>query len=84
MLVAIVFMSGRIVRPIRTVEGETMIVADLSFAAGDHYDTAVLDRIGTRRDEIGDLATAFSSLVSSLEQNIGARVAVEGELERRR
>ena len=80
MLGAIVFMSGRIVRPIRTVEGETMIVADLSFAAGDHYDTAVLDRIGTRRDEIGDLATAFSSLVSSLEQNIGARVAVEGEL----
>ena len=80
MLGAIVFIAGRIVRPIRTVEGETMIVADLSFAAGDHYDTAVLDRIGTRRDEIGDLATAFSSLVSSLEENVGARVAVEGEL----
>ncbi len=80
MLIAIVFMAGRIVRPIRAVEGETVIVGDLSFAAGDHYDTAVLDRIGVRNDEIGDLARAFSTLVSSLEQNVGARVAVEGEL----
>lgn len=80
MLGAIVLMAGRIVRPIRAVEGETVVVGELSFAAGDHYDTQVLDKIGTRNDEIGDLAAAFSALVSSLEQNVGARVAVESEL----
>ena len=72
--------SGRIVRPVRKLENETDVIGELSFAAGDHYDTAPLDKIAERKDEIGDLAGAFSRLVGSLEENIGARVAVEGEL----
>jgi serine phosphatase RsbU (regulator of sigma subunit)/anti-sigma regulatory factor (Ser/Thr protein kinase) len=80
MFVGIWVVSGRIVRPLRAVEAETDVVRDLSFAAGDHYDTATLDHIAVRRDEVGDLAGAFSRAVSSLEENVKERVAVEGEL----
>ena len=77
---AIWLLAGRITRPIRTLEHETEVIGGLSFAAGDHYDTATLDGVSERHDEIGDLAGSFSRLVTSLEENVGARVAVEGEL----
>ena len=80
MLGGIWLLAGRITRPIHTLEHETEVIGGLSFAAGDHYDTAPLGKIAERRDEIGDLASAFSRLVSSLETNVSARVAVEGEL----
>ena len=80
MLGAIWLQAGRIARPIRTLEHETEVIGGLSFAAGDHYDTAPLGKTAERRDEIGDLASAFSRLVSSLESNVSARVAVESEL----
>jgi serine phosphatase RsbU (regulator of sigma subunit)/anti-sigma regulatory factor (Ser/Thr protein kinase) len=52
----------------------------VSFAAGDDYDRSTLDRVARRRDEIGDLASAFSRLVASLQVNVSQRVAIEGEL----
>ena len=80
MLVAIWFGAGRLIRPIREIEAEAVVVQGVSFAGGDHYDTAPLDVLATRRDEIGDLAEAFSDLTSSLEENIGQRLAVEADL----
>ena len=80
MLVAIWFGAGRLIRPIRKIEAEAIVVKGLSFADGDHYDTAALDVLATRRDEIGDLAEAFSDLTSSLEDNVGQRLAVEADL----
>lgn len=72
--------SGKVTKPLKVMEHETGVVGELSFAAGDHYDSAPLDQVALRNDELGDLAGAFARLTGSLESNVSHRVAAEAEL----
>ena len=79
MITAIVIGTGRITRPLKALEGETARIAGFDFRSD--YDSSTLARLGSRRDEIGDLATSFGEMTVTLGENISARQAVESELD---
>jgi len=80
MIAVIALGAGRITRPIRLLDAETTEIASFDFVEGS-YDTVMLDGVGARRDEIGDLATSFATMTRTLRENIASRMAVEAELD---
>jgi serine phosphatase RsbU (regulator of sigma subunit)/anti-sigma regulatory factor (Ser/Thr protein kinase) len=78
--IGIAVASKRVTDPLHTLETETASVETFDFTGMEPYDTSVIDGIRKRRDEIGDLAGAFSRMTLVLGENIRTRSEAEAEL----
>lgn len=79
-VVAVIVVSARLTRPLTALERETEEVEVFDFAGAQAYDASRLDKVAERKDEIGDLAGAFSRMTATLGENVRSRVEVESEL----
>ena len=72
--------SRRLTRPLGVLEDETLQVEAYDFTQTSEYNTGRLDEVAKRKDEIGDLAGAFSRMVKALGFNVRSRTEAEAEL----
>lgn len=79
-LIALAYGASRLIRPLRILEDETLQVEAYDFTQVREYRTGRLDKVGDRKDEIGDLAGAFSRMVTTLGFNVRSRTEAEAEL----
>ena len=70
---AIWFLAGRIVRPVRQLTEQSKCMAQLDFNA--HYD-------GTAQDEIGELGRNFNTMEDKLEKALGELKSANAKLEK--
>jgi sigma-B regulation protein RsbU (phosphoserine phosphatase) len=80
LVVLVWFGSRRLTRPLGVLENETLQVEAYDFSQTGEYNTGRLDKVAKRKDEIGDLAGAFSRMVKVLGFNVRSRTEAEAEL----